>query len=140
MLAVAFIKNKEKLYLIQKTSKEKGGKYSSTEGHVVHGELPIDTIKRELQEELGINTCDDDLKLIVTFKYLSKNCIFNVYLINLDIPLNKIILQSEEVEKVEYLTTTEIEKIIDNSNFFESHAYIFNNYIKEQKWDNQNKF
>lgn len=133
MLAVAFIKNKEKLYLIQKTSKEKGGKYSSTEGHVVHGELPIDTIKRELQEELGINTCDDDLKLIVTFKYLSKNCIFNVYLINLDIPLNKIILQSEEVEKVEYLTTTEIEKIIDNSNFFESHAYIFNNYIKEQK-------
>ena len=133
MLAAAFIKNKEKLYLIQKTSKEKGGKYSSTEGHVVHGELPIDTIKRELQEELGINTCDDDLKLIVTFKYLSKNCIFNVYLINLDIPLNKIILQSEEVEKVEYLTTTEIEKIIDNSNFFESHAYIFNNYIKEQK-------
>lgn len=140
MLAVAFIKNKEKLYLIQKTSKEKGGKYSSTEGHVVHGELPIDTIKRELQEELGINTCDDDLKLIVTFKHPSKNCIFNVYLINLDIPLNKIILQSEEVEKVEYLTTTEIEKIIDNSNFFESHAYIFNNYIKEQKWDNQNKF
>ena len=133
MLAAAFIKNKEKLYLIQKTSKEKGGKYSSTEGHVVHGELPIDTIKRELQEELGINTCDDDLKLIVTFKYLSKNCIFNVYLINLDIPLNKIILQSEEVEKVEYLTTTEIEKIIDNSNFFESHVYIFNNYIKEQK-------
>ncbi len=133
MLAVAFIKNKEKLYLIQKTSKEKGGKYSSTEGHVVHGELPIDTIKRELQEELGINTCDDDLKLIVTFKHPSKNCIFNVYLINLDIPLNKIILQSEEVEKVEYLTTTEIEKIIDNSNFFESHAYIFNNYIKEQK-------
>ena len=133
MLAVAFIKNKEKLYLIQKTSKEKGGKYSSTEGYVVHGELPIDTIKRELQEELGINTCDDDLKLIVTFKHPSKNCIFNVYLINLDIPLNKIILQSEEVEKVEYLTTTEIEKIIDNSNFFESHAYIFNNYIKEQK-------
>ena len=133
MLAAAFIKNKEKLYLIQKTSKEKGGKYSSTEGHVVHGELPIDTIKRELQEELGINTCDDDLKLIVTFKHPSKNCIFNVYLINLDIPLNKIILQSEEVEKVEYLTTTEIEKIIDNSNFFESHAYIFNNYIKEQK-------
>lgn len=133
MLAAAFIKNKEKLYLIQKTSKEKGGKYSSTEGYVVHGELPIDTIKRELQEELGINTCDDDLKLIVTFKHPSKNCIFNVYLINLDIPLNKIILQSEEVEKVEYLTTTEIEKIIDNSNFFESHAYIFNNYIKEQK-------
>lgn len=133
MLAAAFIKNKEKLYLIQKTSKEKGGKYSSTEGHVVHEELPIDTIKRELQEELGINTCDDDLKLIVTFKHPSKNCIFNVYLINLDIPLNKIILQSEEVEKVGYLTTTEIEKIIDNSNFFESHAYIFNNYIKEQK-------
>ena len=124
----------------KRKQKPKRWKYSSTEGHVVHGELPIDTIKRELQEEFGINTCDDDLKLIVTFKHPSKNCIFNVYLINLDIPLNKIILQSEEVEKVEYLTTTEIEKIIDNSNFFESHAYIFNNYIKEQKWDNQNKF
>ena len=124
MLAVAFIKNKEDLYLIQKTS---------TGGHVIHNELPIDTIKRELQEELGINVNANDLKHIVTFKYPSKNCIFNVYLLNLDIPISKIALQTEEVEKVEYLSASEITNIIDSGNFLESHAYIFNNYIKEQK-------
>ena len=133
MLAVAFIKNKEDLYLIQKTSKEKGGRYSSTGGHVIHNELPIDTIKRELQEELGINVNANDLKHIGTFKYPSKNCIFNVYLLNLDIPISKIALQTEEVEKVEYLSASEITNIIDSGNFLESHAYIFNNYIKEQK-------
>ncbi len=36
MLSVAYIKNKEGKYLIQKSSKEKGGFYTSTGGHVTH--------------------------------------------------------------------------------------------------------
>lgn len=33
LLSIIFIKNSEGKYLIQKTSKEKGGHYSSTGGH-----------------------------------------------------------------------------------------------------------
>ncbi len=129
MLSVAFIKNSKGEFLIQKTSKEKGNRYSSTGGHVMHGETGLETIKRELEEELGISATEQDLKYIATFKYPKKNCIFNVYLLNIDIDLSKIKLQDEEVESVKYLSVEEINNIINKGNFLESHAYIFKHYI-----------
>ena len=129
MLSVAFIKNRKSEFLIQKTSKEKGNRYSSTGGHVMHGETGLETIKRELEEELGISATEQDLKYIATFKYPKKNCIFNVYLLNIDIDLSKIKLQDEEVESVKYLSVEEINNIINKGNFLESHAYIFKHYI-----------
>lgn len=130
MLSVIFIKNKDEKYLIQKTSKEKGNRFSSTGGHVIHGENGLETIKRELNEELGINSQDEKIKYVDTFKYPTKNCIFNVYLLEVEeIDLSKIKLQKEEVEEVKFLTSKEIKKIIDNGEFLESHAYIFENYI-----------
>ncbi len=130
MLSVIYIKNKENKYLIQKTSKTKGGKYSSTGGHVVQGEDGFTTIKRELNEELGINPENDDIKFATTFKYPNKNCVFNVYkLVVWNLNLEQIKLQESEVESVLYLNKEEIEKIINEGNFLESHAYIFKNYI-----------
>lgn len=129
MLSVAFIENSKGEFLIQKTSKEKGNRYSSTGGHVTHGETGLETIKRELKEELGIDATEQNLKYIATFKYPKKNCIFNVYLINLDIDLSKIKLQDEEVESVKYLSIEEINNIINEGTFLESHAYIFKHYI-----------
>lgn len=131
MLSVVFIKNSKGDYLIQKTSKEKGSKYSTTGGHVIHNEDGITTIIRELEEELGLNKEDKDLKHIVTFKYPTKNCIFNVYLLEEDIDVKSLQLQKEEVDTVDYLSINNIEKIIMDGNFLESHAYIFNNYIKK---------
>ena len=49
MLSIVFIKNNENKFLIQKTSKEKGSHYSTTGGHVIHNETPIESIIRELQ-------------------------------------------------------------------------------------------
>ena len=118
MLSVAFIKNSEGEFLIQKTSKEKRNRYSSTGGHVMHGETGLETIKRELEEELGISATEQDLKYIATFKYPKKNCIFNVYLLNIDIDLSKIKLQDEEVESVKYLSVEEINNIINICNIY----------------------
>lgn len=131
MVSVAFIKNSNNEFLIQKTSKEKGNKFSSTGGHVTHGETGLETITRELKEELGINVIHQDIKYITTFKYPTKNCIFNVYLLNIDIDLSNIKLQDEEVDEVKYLSIEEINDIINSGNFLESHAYIFNNYINK---------
>lgn len=131
MLSVVFIKNSKGDYLIQKTSKEKGSRYSTTGGHVIHNEDCITTIIRELEEELGLNKEDKDLKHIVTFKHPTKNCIFNVYLLEEDIDVKSLQLQKEEVDTVDYLSVNNIEKIIMDGNFLESHAYIFNNYIKK---------
>ena len=47
-----------------------------------------------------------------------------------DIDISKLVLQSEEVMSVEWLSDIEIEKLINDNNFLESHGYIFDNYIK----------
>ena len=130
MLSVIFIKNEEGKYLIQKTSKEKGNKYSSTGGHVIHGEDGFITIVRELDEELGLRVADKEIKYITTFKYPNKNCIFNVYELDItSLNLDNLNLQESEVESINFLSKDEIEKIINDDNFLESHAYIFKNYI-----------
>ncbi len=129
MLSVIFIKDREGRYLNQKTSKEKGNRFSSTGGHVIHGENGLDTIKRELEEELGITNVDDEIQYVKTFKYPTKNCIFNVYLLEFDqLNISEIKLQ-EEVAEVKFLTCKEIKDIISRGDFLESHAYIFENFI-----------
>ena len=131
MLAVAFIKDKNGKYLIQKTSKEKGSKYSTTGGHVTKGEDGISTIIRELKEELGFDISKDQLVFIDKVKYPTKPCIFNIYELTIDnIDLDSIKLQKDEVEFVTLLTKEKINKIIDEGNFLETHGYIFKNYIE----------
>ena len=126
MLSVIFIKDSEGRYLIQKTSKEKGNRFSSTGGHVTHGENGLDTIKRELEDELGITNVDDEIQYVKSFKYPTKNCIFNVYLLIIELEIK---LQEEEVAEVKFLTCKEIKDIISHGDFLESHAYIFENFI-----------
>lgn len=65
LVAVIFIKNKDNKYLIQKTSLEKSGLYSTTGGHVLYNEDSKTSIIREVKEELGIDITDDDIKYLV---------------------------------------------------------------------------
>ena len=62
-IAVAniYIENDKAEFLIQKTSEEKGGHYSSTGGHINHGEDAFNTIIREVKEELGIDISNDNI-------------------------------------------------------------------------------
>ena len=66
-VAVVFIENSKGEFLMQKASKEKGGEFSSTGGHVNSGETPLEAIKREVKEEIGI---DIDNDYIVELGYL----------------------------------------------------------------------
>ena len=130
MLSVVYIKDKNGKYLIQKTSKEKGNRYSTTGGHVIHGEDGLTTIIREIKEELGIDVAKDKLVFIDQIKLPTKQCIFNIYELRIDeISPQDIIIQESEVESVILLTEEEIKKIIKEGNFLASHAYIFENYI-----------
>ena len=60
-VAIIYIENDKGEFLMQKTSKEKGGHYSSTGGHIIHGEDALDTIIREVKEELGIDISNDNI-------------------------------------------------------------------------------
>lgn len=130
MLSVIFIKNKDNKYLIQKSSKAKGGEYTTTGGHVTHNETGLSTIIREIKEEIGIDIMKDNIMHIATFKYPGRYCLFNVYLTeNIDADISNIKLQKEEVEAVFWLTKEDILKLIDDHLFLESHGYIFKNYL-----------
>ena len=61
-VSIIYIENSKGEFLIQKTSKEKGGEFSSTGGHVSSGETPLIAIKREVKEEIGINVDDDQIE------------------------------------------------------------------------------
>ena len=121
-VSIIYIENDKHEFLIQKTSKQKGNIYSATAGHVLHNEKPIETIIREVKEELGIDISNEDIVdlgcLVVDFPvrfifYLKKN-----------IDLNELFLQKDEVQEVMYMSEkeirTEIEKGTMNKDYVQS--------------------
>ena len=127
-VGVIFIENSEGKYLMQKTSLEKGGLYSSTGGHITNGESPIISIKREVLEEIGIDINDDD---IVDLGFISYDMpIRFMFYLKKDIDINNIKVQDEEVEYVVYMSVDEIKELIKNKLITESHGIIFNKILE----------
>ena len=129
-LAVIFIENEDGEFLIQKTSQEKGGEFSSTGGHVNSGETPLETIKREVKEEIGINI-DNDVIEEYGFLLYDKPLRYIFYL-KKQIDLNSISVQQEEVEYVKYKTIEEIEELIETDQMLKSHAIMFRELLKKK--------
>ena len=127
-VAIIFIENDKGEFLIQKTSKEKGGYYSSTGGHIDSGETPLNTIKREVLEELGVNIDKDNIVEYGTILH-DKTIIF-LYYIKKNIDINKVKLQKEEVDYVKYMSKNEINKLIKNNEMLKSHGNMFKEIIK----------
>lgn len=125
MLAVVFIKNSDGKYLIQKTSKEKDNIFSSTGGHVLHGETPLEAITREIKEELNLTIKKQQLKFIDRIIFKDKPCIFNLYFLESDFDINQIETQAEEVESVHWLEADQITKLIEEEKFAKSHSELF---------------
>lgn len=127
-VAVIFIKNSSGEFLIQKTSKEKGGYFSSTGGHINSGETPLETIHREVEEELGIKIPKEEIQ---EFGFIREGMPLRfLFYIEKDIPLEAITLQQEEVESVEYKKKEEIEQLIKNKEMLESHGILFKELLK----------
>ncbi len=130
-VGVIFIENDNGEYLIQKTSKEKGGYYSSTGGHIDHGEDAYTTIIREVKEELGIDISKDD---VIDLGFIEDRFIlrFTFYL-RKNVNLNDVVLQSEEVESVSYKSADEIRKLLDNGLMHEGHYKVLQRVLDYKK-------
>lgn len=117
----SWIINKEGKILLQQRSfnKEKNpGRWARTGGHVDAGENPIDAVKRETKEEVGL--IPDDYIIIEgeIFKsndssdpYFTYNYVFIT-----DKKEEEFILQKEEVERVKYYTIEELEELKKENN------------------------
>lgn len=123
-VVVCYIENSEGKFLIQKTSKEKGGKYSSTGGHVKSGQSLIEAMICEIKEEIGVDVKEEELKYIT--KYIKNNeVIFNLYYIRKEINIEECTLQKEEVESISWMIAEEIEKLNKQGKFYPTHALLF---------------
>ena len=113
----------------EKTSEEKGSKYSSTGGHVTHGEDGMTTILRELKEELGLDVKENEVETIALVKHPERPCLINLYLLEKELDPDTLKLQTEEVDSVEWMTKEEILSLIDDGKFLGSHGYLFKKYF-----------
>lgn len=132
-VAIIYIENSKGEFLIQKTSKEKGGRYSSTGGHVDHNEEPIDSIVREVEEELGLKVTKEEIEdlgyLLVDFP------VRFVFYLKKDIDINDLKIQEDEVESVSFMTIDEIKEIIEKGLMHKGHTMVLQKVLeyKEKK-------
>ena len=120
---VIFIQNGKNEFLIQKRVKKKDGKWATTGGHPISGETSKQGIITEIKEELGINVIEQNIKLLKTIK--TKDDFVDIYYLREDIDIKKIKIQKEEVENVKWATIDEINELIKNEDFSESHTEFF---------------
>ena len=108
-----WIINEEGKILLQKRSankKKNPNMWSKTGGHVEAGEKPIDALKREIREEIGINITDKNITLTGIYKSNDPNNKYFSYdyIIKLKNNVEKYNLQIDEVSEVKYITINEM--------------------------------
>lgn len=135
MSTFIWITNNEGKMLVQQRSLKddnKPGSWGITGGAVDKGETSLQASKRELEEELGITVDINELVYIGTER--RKRKFFDYYFLNTSKTIDEMNLQSDEVERVEWITLEEYEKNISNAiNFQMFKNFYLNIYLEELK-------
>ena len=131
LVVLVFIQNSKGQFLIQKRSQVKNGKYATTGGHCKTGESSIQGILTEVEEELGIKLQEENLQLYFSGKSDKERVFWDDYYIKMDIPnIEKLELQTEEVESVCWLKEDEINQLMKEGKFFKNHYEEFEILLK----------
>ena len=120
---VIFIQNNKNEFLLQKRVKKKDGKWATTGGHPLSGETSKQGIVTEIKEELGVNVTEKNIILFKTLK--TEDDFVDLYYLKENIDIDKIKIQEEEVKEVKWATIDEIQNMIKNNIFSESHTRFF---------------
>ena len=126
MMSYVLIRNNGK-YLLEQATARSNNTLAIPGGHVLAGEDGLIGLRRELKEELGLENLN--IKHIDTIIYPYKNYIFNIYLIEDDIDINKIVYDSDEVVAVNWYTKNEILDKIKNGEVNKGYAYILERFL-----------
>lgn len=131
LVELVLIQNKQGEILIQKRSKQKGGKYGLTSGHAKTGETPLQGIITEIKEELGIGVQPYELKLIHSERNDEKRRFYDLYYLQKDYDIPKMKLQVEEVESVKWCSKEEVINLCSKGDFKTSHIEAFEIIMKK---------
>lgn len=129
MVVMIIMRNSNGEFLLQKRSELKGGKWAFTGGHPKSGESSIEGIISEVKEELGIDISSEKIQLMKSNVF--EKVIGDIYYVNMEFDLEKIVLQEEEVSDVMLASYGEIIDMIKNEEFFKSHGKVFMDIISD---------
>ena len=103
----------------------------SVGGSVTTGESSQTAIEREIQEELGLTMDLQHVRphLTTNFEYGFDD----IYLIEKDIEIDKLVLQYEEVQAVKWATLEEIYEMIDQGTFISYHKSLIRLFFDMRK-------
>ena len=131
-----WILNNGKLLITKRSMKKSHpGKWETPGGCSQKSETSIDTIIREVKEEIGIFLSEENLELIGTQLY--KKQFVDVFKTNETINSSNIKLQLEEVSEFRFVTKEEFIKMIKNNEIVTSVAYryfMFKDIINIDWW------
>lgn len=125
------INKKGEILLTQrKFDKIHGGKWEPTGGLVISGENSFQGMKRELQEEIGIDISNDELFLVKEKieKGENYNTFRDVYIIKKDIDLKELHFNDGEVINAQYVTIEKLLHMIEQGESFEWLRYFVDLY------------
>lgn len=126
--SIIYIENSNHDFLMQQTSLSKGGKYSSTGGHVDCGETPLLAVIRETKEEIGVDVTEEELKylgFIIDGKVLRF-----IYYVMKDVDINALEVQKEEVSEALYMNVDKIKEQYSKNQMLESHYKVFEKVLE----------
>ncbi len=111
-------------YLIQQRSEQKRlmpGEWAATGGAAVAGEDSFTAAKRELKEELGIDSDRNTLKFVQRIK--RRNAFVDVWKINTNIPVSQLTLQKNEVSTAKWVDKATLLQMIKEGKFHDYGKY-----------------
>ena len=128
MVVLIFMENEKGEFLLQKTSKNRGSIIATTGGHVTYQDTSLETVIKECKEELGLDINKDELVFVGTNKY--EDAFEDVYYTNKKIDIDKLVLQKEEVDDINWYSVKEIKELINKKEFREGNIDAFDKVLE----------
>jgi len=102
--------------------------------HTMAGETPIQCATRGLQEELGLTVPESDFRFMKRFLWEADNHFVDVYFLQTDFDITKLILPPNEVIGAKAIPLSEMLQLVENMHYrpVEYRQFILSEIIKQE--------
>ena len=126
------VNDKNEILIQQRSASRKmfPNMWTNTGGACIAGETSIETVFRELQEELNVIPNIDNLELIASYK--RKKDYVDVWLLKQNININDLKFNDNEVQAAKWVSIEEWKKLLIEEQAVKSSTDYFLNYINNE--------
>ena len=126
------VNDKNEILIQQRSASRKKfpNMWTNTGGACIAGETSIETVKRELKEELDITPSIDNLELIASYK--RKKDYVDVWLLKQNINIKDLKFNDNEVQAAKWASIEEWKKLLIEEQAVKSSTDYFLNYINNE--------